>query len=252
MGFRVVIPARLASTRLPGKVLRCIAGRPMLEHVHRVALDSGADEIIIATDDDKVASVAAGFGARICMTSSTHNSGTDRINEVALQLGWPADAIVVNLQGDEPLMPARLVAQAARELSERQAADISTVCAPIESLDEWRDPNIVKLVRDEEGYALYFSRAPIPWDRDGSARGAAALPLGACWRHIGLYAYRVGVLHRFSQLPTAGLERIEALEQLRALTNGMRIYAGIACEKPGPGVDTESDLQQAEQLMQGN
>jgi 3-deoxy-manno-octulosonate cytidylyltransferase (CMP-KDO synthetase) len=250
VSFRVVIPARLASTRLPGKVLRSIAGRPMLEHVYRVARDSGAEEVIIATDDVKVAEVATAFGARVCMTSATHGSGTDRINEVAETSGWAPDTVVVNLQGDEPLMPARLVAQAARELIERPGADIATVCTAIESLDEWRDPNVVKTVRDEAGYALYFSRAPIPWDRDSSVRGALALPREACWRHIGLYAYRVGVLSRFSRLPVPALERIEALEQLRALAHGMRIHVGIACERPGPGVDTESDLQQAERLMQ--
>ena len=249
MDFRVVIPARFSSTRLPGKVLRPINGRPMIEHVHRVAQASGASQVIVATDDERVATAVRGFGGEACMTDASHPSGTDRLNEVAQGLGWPEDAIVVNLQGDEPLMPAALVTQAARELAGHTSAHISTIAGRFDRLEEWRDPNVVKVVRDAEGYALYFSRAPIPWDRDGFARGSPALPQDLAWRHIGLYAYRVAALKRFSALPAAGIERSEALEQLRAQYHGMRIYVGIATERPGPGVDTEDDLKRAESLL---
>ncbi|MGH8560814.1 MAG: 3-deoxy-manno-octulosonate cytidylyltransferase, partial [Nevskiales bacterium] len=224
--FRVIIPARFSSTRLPGKVLRQIQGRPMIEHVHRVAQASGASQVIVATDDERVAAVVRGFGGEVCMTEASHQSGTDRLNEVAQRLGWAEDVIVVNLQGDEPLMPAALLAQAARELAEHPDAHISTLAGRFDTVEEWRDPNVVKVLRDIEGYALYFSRAPIPWDRDGFARSAPALPQDMTWRHIGLYAYRVGVLRRFSRLPASAIERIEALEQLRALHHGLRILVG--------------------------
>jgi 3-deoxy-manno-octulosonate cytidylyltransferase (CMP-KDO synthetase) len=249
MNFRVVIPARLASTRLPRKVLRPIAGRPMLEHVYRAGVASGAEAVIIATDSEEVAGAARAFGAEVCMTAETHLSGTDRVNEVAQRKHWPAEALVVNLQGDEPLLPPTLIAQAARELSKHPDAEISTLCAAISSQAEWRDPNAVKVVRDDAGYALYFSRAPIPWDREGHARGAPQPPAGACWRHIGLYAYRVGALARFSKLPPARLEQVEVLEQLRAQANGMKIYVGIAAERPGLGVDTEEDLHRVEAAL---
>jgi 3-deoxy-manno-octulosonate cytidylyltransferase (CMP-KDO synthetase) len=249
VNFRVVIPARFASTRLPGKVLRELHGRPMIEHVHRVAQASGAHEVVVATDDERVAEAVRRFGGEVCMTAPHHLSGTDRIGEVAQQRGWPEDGIVVNLQGDEPLMPPALVAQAARELDEHPAAHISTVAGRFDSVGEWRDPNVVKVVRNTEGFALYFSRAPIPWDRDGFAAGAPAVPPDTAWRHIGLYAYRVGVLRRFSTLPAADIERAEALEQLRALYHGLHIYVGIARERPGPGVDTEDDLRRVEYLL---
>lgn len=246
--FNVVIPARHASTRLPGKVLRRLDGRSMVEHVHRVAQASGAAQVIVATDDERVASVVKDFGGEACLTSRDHASGTDRVNEVAHQRGWKDDVIVVNLQGDEPLMPPALVAQAARELHARAAAQIGTIAGRFQTVEEWRDPNIVKVLRDAEGCAVYFSRAPIPWDRDGFAGGAPALP-EAAWRHIGLYAYRVGALRRFSGLAPPAIERIEALEQLRALHHGWRIFVGIAEQRPGPGVDTEADLARVEQVL---
>jgi 3-deoxy-manno-octulosonate cytidylyltransferase (CMP-KDO synthetase) len=249
LDFRVVIPARFASTRLSGKVLRQINGRHMNEHVQRVAQASGASQVIVATDDERVAAAVRDFGGEACMTDTSHQSGTDRLNEVAQRLGWSEEIIVVNLQGDEPLMPPALVAQAARELAEHAGAHISTVAGRFDSQEEWRDPNVVKVLRDVEGYALYFSRAPIPWDRDGFARNAPTLPQGVAWRHIGLYAYRVGVLRRFSALPVTGIERLEALEQLRALHHGLRIFVGIASEPPGPGVDTEDDLRRVESLL---
>jgi 3-deoxy-manno-octulosonate cytidylyltransferase (CMP-KDO synthetase) len=250
MDFRVVIPARMASTRLPGKVLRQINGRPMIEHVHAVALASGASQVIVATDDETVAATVRGFGGETCMTDSSHQSGTDRLNEVVQRLRWPEEAIVVNLQGDEPLMPAALVKQVARYLAEHPNAHISTLAGSFDTVEEWRDPNVVKVVRDTEGRALYFSRASIPWDRAGFASNTPTLPQGVALRHIGLYAYRPSVLKRFSALPVAEIERIEALEQLRALYHGLHIFVGIASERPGPGVDTENDLRRVESLLQ--
>ena len=247
--FNVVIPARHASTRLPGKVLRRLDGRSMVEHVHRVAQASGAARILVATDDERVATVVKDFGGEACLTSRDHASGTDRVNEVAHRQGWKDDVVVVNLQGDEPLMPPALVTQVARELHARPGAQIGTIAGRFQALDEWRDPNIVKVLRDAEGYAVYFSRAPIPWDRDGFAAGNPALPAEAALRHIGLYAYRVGALRRFSALAPPAIERIEALEQLRALYHGWRIFVGFAEQRPGPGVDTEADLARVEQLL---
>lgn len=249
MTFRVVIPARYASTRLPGKVLRLVDGRPMIEHVYRVAEASGAAQVIVATDDERVAAAVQAFSGELCMTSESHQSGTDRICEVAEHLQWKNDEIVVNLQGDEPLMPPALVAQVAQELAAHPSAHISTLCGVFETVEEWRDPNIVKVVRDIESFALYFSRAPIPWDREGGARGAPKLPRELSGRHIGLYAYRVETLRRFSKIPPAGIEETEALEQLRALYHGLRIYVGNAAEVPGPGVDTEADLQRVASLL---
>lgn len=249
MTFRVVIPARYASTRLSGKVLRVLDGRPMVEHVYRIAQASGAAQVLVASDDERVAAAVQAFGGELCQTSASHQSGTDRLCEVAEHLHWKDDEIVVNLQGDEPLMPPALVTQVARELAAHPSAHISTLCGVFETVEEWRDPNIVKVVRDVQGFALYFSRAPIPWDRDGSARGAPQLPRELSGRHIGLYAYRVETLRRFSVLPPAGIEQTEALEQLRALHHGLRIYVGSAVKVPGPGVDTEADLQRVESLL---
>ncbi len=249
MEFKVVIPARFGSTRLPGKVLRNLKGRPMIEYVYRVAVASGASQVVVATDDQRVATAVKLFGGEVHITDASHTSGTDRANQVATELQWPDDSIVVNLQGDEPLMPASLVAQAARELSEHTQAHISTVAGSFDSLDEWRDPNVVKVLRDAEGFAIYFSRAPIPWDRDGFAQASPRLPVELAWRHIGLYAYRVSVLRRFASLEATGIEKTESLEQLRAQYHGMRIYVGIAKERPGPGVDTEKDLERVEALL---
>lgn len=249
MEFKVVIPARYASTRLPGKVLRTLNGRPMLEYVYRVAQASGASQVIVATDDERVASAVRDFGGAAHMTEARHASGTDRLNQVAQELAWADDCIVVNLQGDEPLMPASLVGQAAHELSERPNVQISTMAGSFESVEEWQDPNVVKVLRDSEGCALYFSRAPIPWDRDGFAAGKPKLPDNQVWRHIGLYAYRVSALRQYSALDAVGIEQTEALEQLRAQYHGLRIYVGIAKERPGPGVDTEADLKRVEAIL---
>lgn len=244
MKFKVVIPARLGSTRLPRKVLREIAGKPLVRHVWEAARSSGAEQVVIATDDESVAAAARAFGADVRLTDATHQSGTDRINEVARASGWDRDCIVVNLQGDEPLMPPGLVRECGGLLADDAAADIATLCHPLHSAEEWLNPNVVKLVLDRRGYAMYFSRAPIPWKRDpaGAADSAAHMPAELAYRHIGLYAYRVGSLAQFSELPPAELEQCEALEQLRALTHGFRIRVGITQNPPPRGVDTEDDL----------
>jgi 3-deoxy-manno-octulosonate cytidylyltransferase (CMP-KDO synthetase) len=240
--FKVVIPARLGSTRLPGKVLRELHGRPVIAYVWDAARASGADEVLIATDDEKVAAAARAFGAEVRLTAASHNSGTDRANEVARAEKWSADTIVVNLQGDEPLMPPALVRQVAALLADDAAADLATLAHPLHALEDWLNPNVVKVVKDRRGYALYFSRAPIPWKRDGATRDKPLLPEGLAFRHIGLYAYRCGRLAEFSALPPAPLEDCEALEQLRALAHGMRIKLGITDNPPPRGVDTEEDL----------
>lgn len=243
--FKAVIPARYGSTRLPGKVLRAIAGRPMLQHVWDKACESGATEVVVATDDGRVAEAASGFGADVCMTAASHASGTDRVDEVARLREWDDQGIVVNLQGDEPLMPAALVRQVANALAGDEA-DIATACVPVREVGEWLDPNVVKVVRDARGLALYFSRAPIPWDR---ARKQGDLPSAPASRHVGIYAYRVGVLRKLAAAPPCPLEHSEALEQLRAQWLGMRLAVVDACEIPGRGVDTAADLDAVEALL---
>lgn len=250
MGFTVVIPARYASTRLPGKPLRLIAGRPMIEHVYRRARASGADEVVIATDDDRIAVAAADFGARVCLTATTHPSGTDRLAEVARLLDFPDDRVLVNLQGDEPLMPPALIDQVAADLAAHEAACTATLCEPVTTAAELFDPAVVKVVADEQGYALYFSRAVVPWDRDAFAVSTRELPAAsAYYRHIGLYAYRAGFIREFVGWAPCALERAEMLEQLRILWRGRRIHVARACERPGPGVDTERDLERVESLL---
>lgn len=254
--FRVAIPARYASTRLPGKPLRLLAGRPLLEHVYRRALASGALEVVIATDDRRIRDAAESFGAPVCMTSSEHLSGTDRLAEVAARRGWPDEAIVVNLQGDEPQMPPALIRQVAAELEDHPTAGIATVCARIRQSAEVFDPNVVKVVLDRERFALYFSRAPIPWHREAFRIGGGdltELPADTVWfRHIGLYAYRVAVLRSFPRLASAMVERAESLEQLRALWQGIRIHVAEATEAPPPGVDTEADLARVAAELTGS
>ncbi|MES1944328.1 3-deoxy-D-manno-octulosonate cytidylyltransferase [Salinisphaera sp. PC39] len=245
MSFVVAIPARYGATRLPGKVLREIAGEPLLAHVHRRALESGADEVWVATDDDRIEAAAVGFGARTARTSAACASGSDRIAELAAREAWPDDLAIVNLQGDEPLMPGALIRQVAEALIARPGADIATACTPIEELADYRDPNVVKVVRDDAGDALYFSRAPIPHQRGGGN----GLPAGGAWRHLGIYAYRAAALKRFAAAPPAALERCESLEQLRALALGMRIHVVEAAALPGPGVDTEEDLAAVAALL---
>ncbi|MGH8461118.1 MAG: 3-deoxy-manno-octulosonate cytidylyltransferase [Stenotrophobium sp.] len=247
--FKVVIPARLGSTRLPRKVLREIGGKPMVRYTWEAARRSGADEVIIATDDAQVLDACRAFGADVRMTATSHNSGTDRIHEIAAAACWSKNSIVVNLQGDEPLMPPALIRQAAELLAADADAHIASLCHAIHSVEDWLNPNIVKVVMDASGNALYFSRAPIPWKRSGATRDQPQLPEGLAFRHIGLYAYRVAALSRFSALPAAALEDCEALEQLRALANGLRVRMGITDTPPPRGVDTEEDLQAVAALL---
>lgn len=248
--FRVVIPARFGSSRLPGKPLLPIAGRPMLQWVYDCALASGAATVIIATDDDRIADAARTFGAPVQLTSLTHVSGTDRIAEVALQAGWGQDDVVVNLQGDEPLMPPALVRQVATLLEQQVTAHIATLATRITGLAAFMDPNVVKVVTDATGRALYFSRAPVPWGRDTAPAGMASQrAFAAARRHIGLYAYRVAALRRLSLLPPSPLEQVEKLEQLRALENGMEIRVADATQTPGPDVNTAEDLARVALLL---
>jgi 3-deoxy-manno-octulosonate cytidylyltransferase (CMP-KDO synthetase) len=249
-GFKVVIPARYGSTRLPGKPLLPIAGKPMIQHVFERASASAAEEILIATDDQRIAEVCRGFGARVLMTSGAHRSGSDRITEVVERLGWGDEVVVVNLQGDEPGMPAELIDQVATELLERAEIGMATLASPLQERALLFDPNVVKVVTNAAGEALYFSRAPIPWHRDDFTMASAELPAGVVFlRHIGLYAYRVGFLGRYVSWPPAPLELAESLEQLRVLWHGERIHVAIAAAAPGPGVDTADDLARAERLL---
>ena len=244
--FVVAIPARYAASRLPGKPLRTIGGEPLVLHVARRALAAGAREVWVAADDERIAQALEGSGVRIAMTSPDHASGTDRLAECARIAGWADDTIVVNLQGDEPFAPASGLQAAARALAE-SGAEMATLATPIEDAATLFDPNAVKLVRADDGTALYFSRAPIPWPRDAFAADRSVLPDGGPWlRHIGLYAYRAGFLQRFAALPPGRLERIESLEQLRVLEAGFRIAVALSPEPFPPGVDTPEDLARAE------
>ena len=219
-----------------------------MQWVWQAACAAGAEHVVIATDDTEVLDACRGFGADVEITDPGHQSGTDRVNEVATRRNWSDDSIVVNLQGDEPLMPPALLRQAAGLLADDAGADIATLCHPLHTREEWINPNVVKVVMDASGYGLYFSRAPIPWKREG-AGPESLLPQGLAYRHIGLYAYRVGALRRFSSLPPAALELCEALEQLRALAHGLRIKLGIATGAPPRGVDTEEDLHSVAALL---
>lgn len=251
--FCVAIPARYGATRLPGKPLRELAGRPLVEHVYRRALESGAKEVVIATDDERIYSVAEGFGAPVLMTSQEHRSGTDRIAELVALRGWAEDTIVVNLQGDEPLMPPKLLQQVATSLDHHPQAGIATLCTRITTTADIFDPHVVKVVLDTKGYALYFSRAPIPYHRDtftNCHQAPLSIPENSSYfRHIGLYAYRAGNLQRLSQLPPCAIEQTESLEQLRALWQGMRIHVQEAEITPPPGVDTADDLARLQRYL---
>lgn len=235
--FRITIPARFASTRLPGKPLVPIFGRPLLEHVWRCARSAGADEVVIATDDERIGAAAMGWGGDVCYTRGDHASGTDRLAEVARQRGWRDDDIIVNLQGDEPLTPPAVLRQVAEDLAEAKGAAMATLATPCAEWSEIVDPNVVKLVTDVAGNALYFSRSPVPYDRNGVAQP------GDYWRHVGIYAYRCAFLQQFTELPPVAAEQQEALEQLRALGHGYRIHVGRARALPGPGVDTAEDVE---------
>lgn len=246
--FRIAIPARHGSTRLPGKPLMPLAGKPMIEHVWLRACESGADEVVIATDDRRIAEVALGFGAEVCMTRADHVSGTDRLAEVAHARDWPADAIVVNLQGDEPLTPPPALARVAEDLAQWPAASIATLATFITAEEVIDDPNVVKVVVDHEGFALYFSRCPIPYWRSGRPLD----PEPPTRRHIGIYAYRGEFLRRYGELAPAPIERAEQLEQLRALANGYRIHVADIDWSPAGGVDVATDLARVEAALAGS
>ena len=250
MGFAVIIPARYASTRLPGKPLLPLAGRPMIQHVYERALDSGADHVVIATDDERIREAAQSFAADVIMTSERHPSGTDRLAEVIDKRSFADDQIIVNLQGDEPLMPAALIRQVAENLQAHEQASVSTLCEPITTAADLFDPHVVKVVIDVNGMALMFSRAAVPWDRDAFSVTVEELPERSIhFRHIGLYAYRAGFVRRYVTWPPCALEQVESLEQLRVLWNGYGIHVAVATEAPGHGVDTENDLRRVEQLL---
>lgn len=242
--FIVAIPARFAATRLPGKPLRTIGGKPMIRHVADRALAAGARAVVVATDDARIADALMGEPITLCMTDPAHRSGTDRLAECARQLNWPDQCIVVNLQGDEPFAPAEGIRQVAGLLLD-SGCDMATLACPVRDAAEFRNPNTVKVVTDNRGRALYFSRAPVPWTRDASPD---ALP--EAMRHIGIYAYRAGFLSRFSQLPPGVLEQRESLEQLRALEHGHPIAVAESVAAFPPGVDTEDDLAEAERHWQ--
>ena len=247
--FIVAIPARHGSTRLPGKPLRLLAGEPLIVHVARRARAAGAARIVVATDEARIAAALAGQGIDVCMTRADHASGSDRLAECAVRLGWADDAVVVNLQGDEPFAPAAGIRAVAAALAE-EAVEMATLAAPIDSAEQWFDPNCVKVVRDLRGHALYFSRAPVPWARDALACDRNSVPRGLpVLRHVGIYAYRAGFLKTFAGLPTTPLEQAESLEQLRALEHGYAIAVRMTPEAFPPGVDTEEDLARAERAL---
>lgn len=248
--FVVAIPARYGSTRLPGKALLPLAGEPMIVHVARRARAAGAAEVVVATDDARIEAALAGSGVRVAMTRADHASGSDRLAECADLCGWPDEAIVVNLQGDEPLAPASGIRAVAAALAEDDAP-MATLATPLHDVAELFDPNCVKLVRAASGRALYFSRAPLPWPRDAFQTDRSVLPDGPFLRHIGIYAYRAGFLRRFAGLPRTPLEGLESLEQLRALEHGYAIAVRIAPEPFPLGVDTAEDLARARRLLGG-
>jgi 3-deoxy-manno-octulosonate cytidylyltransferase (CMP-KDO synthetase) len=248
--YRVVIPARYGSTRLPGKPLLALGGKPMIQRVYECARRSGARQVIVATDDDRIAQVARGFGAEVRMTASALASGTDRVAAVAVGEQWGDNDIVVNVQGDEPLMPEALIDQVAAELAAHPAADIATLAVPLQSVSVLLDPNVAKVVTDLQRRALYFSRAPIPWSRDGASAGLASQSSHAgARRHLGIYAYRVSSLRRIAAQPPSELELLEQLEQLRALDHGMDIRVADALVAPGIEVNTAADIARVEELL---
>lgn len=250
MSFTVIIPARFASTRLPGKPLLDIAGKPMIQHVWERATQSDAARIIIATDTERVKIACENFGAEVCMTRESHQSGTDRLQEVATTVGLPDEAVVVNVQGDEPLIPASVINQVAQNLQANQHAGMATLAEAITELKTLHNPNVVKVARAANGLALYFSRACVPWPRDEFAVDPETLPAGiGFWRHIGIYAYRVKLLNDFVRWPMGQLEAVEKLEQLRAMEQGVNIHVAEAVAEIPGGVDTQADLESVRALL---
>ncbi len=260
MKFTVVIPARYASSRFPGKPLADIGGKPMVVRVAERATKSGAAQVIVATDDARIAAAVEDHGFRAMMTRRNHATGTDRIAEVAAKLRLAANAIVVNVQGDEPLIPPALIRRVAENLAAHRAAAMATAACPIAKAHDMANPNVVKVTLDRNGYALYFSRAPIPWARDAFSpdmpspnmflRGIRTLPHALpALRHLGIYAYRCSFLRAYARLKPVALEKFEALEQLRALVHGFRISVAMTSAAPHPGIDTPADLQRLRRLL---
>lgn len=250
MSFTVIIPARFGSTRLPGKPLIDIQGKPMIQHVMERAIASGAAEVVVATDDERIAHVVNDLGGHAMMTSPDHNSGTERLAEVIERLALDENEVVVNVQGDEPMIPPEIIYQVAENLRAQRLAPMATLAVPLESREEIFNPNAVKVVRDASGYALYFSRAPIPYDREHFADDSLELPDHGGWaRHIGIYAYRAGFVARYAEWDPSPLEQIESLEQLRVLWHGERIHVADAIKVPPAGVDTEADLELVRRLV---
>ena len=249
MTFTVLVPARLQSTRLPRKPLADLAGVPMIVRVAQRAALSGAARVVVAADDAEITAACSAHGVTSVLTRADHATGSDRLAEACEQLGLDGTDLVVNVQGDEPLIDPALVDACAAELVRRPECVMSTAAHPIDAVDEFRNPNVVKVVLDAAGRALYFSRAPIPWWRDGFANGVTALPSPAPLRHIGLYAYQAGFLRRFPTLAASPLEAVESLEQLRVLWHGERIAVHVTADRPGPGVDTPEDLARVRALL---
>ena len=248
--FTVVIPARYASSRLPGKPLQDIAGKPMIRHVWEQACKSSARQVVVATDDARIVEACHGFGAQVLLTRADHNSGTDRLAEVAAALGLAPDAIVVNVQGDEPLIPPAIIDQVAANLAANPQAAIATLAEPIDDVAALFNPNVVKVASDRNGLALTFSRAPLPWARDAFAVSREQLPANVPYRrHIGIYAYRAQFLPDFVAWGPCWLEDTECLEQLRALWHGVRIHVADALQRPPAGVDTREDLERVRRLL---
>ncbi|MFE4108960.1 3-deoxy-manno-octulosonate cytidylyltransferase [Kosakonia sp. YIM B13611] len=247
MSFVVIIPARYASTRLPGKPLVDINGKPMVVHVLERARESGAERIIVATDNEEVMRAVQAVGGEVCMTRADHQSGTERLAEVVEKCGFSDDTVIVNVQGDEPMIPPAIIRQVAENLAARDVG-MATLAVPIHSAEEAFNPNAVKVVMDAEGYALYFSRATIPWDRDRFAQSRETIG-DTLLRHIGIYGYRAGFIRRYVSWQTSPLEQIEMLEQLRVLWYGEKIHVAVASVVPGTGVDTPEDLARVRQAL---
>ncbi|MBZ5486705.1 3-deoxy-manno-octulosonate cytidylyltransferase [Halomonas aquamarina] len=248
-GFIAIVPARFGSSRLPGKPLLDIAGEPMVVHVWRRACQSQAARVVVATDDARIRDALLPYGAEVVMTRAEHPSGTDRLAEVAQLLELPDDELIVNVQGDEPLIPPALIDQVALRLAEDEGASIATLAEPISDVETLFNPNVVKVVRSFQGRALYFSRAPIPWDREQFAQTPALLETDAWLRHIGIYAYRASFLSAYRDWSASTLEQLEQLEQLRALQHGHQIQVALACEVNPAGVDTQQDLDRVRALL---
>jgi 3-deoxy-manno-octulosonate cytidylyltransferase (CMP-KDO synthetase) len=254
--YKIVIPARYASSRLPGKPLKGIAGKPMIQHTYERALKSQAEEVVIATDDQRIAEVASQFTDNIIMTSEEHSSGTERLAEVVELKRWHDNTIIVNVQGDEPLVVSDHIEQVANALAQNQKAGLATLATPISTVEEVFDTNAVKVVMDNQGYALYFSRAVIPWSRDTFIMNNAAhqsvktlAEQGNWYRHIGMYAYRASTLRQYVTLAPSMLEKTESLEQLRVLYNGIAIHVTVVHDQPGHGVDVEADIAKVEKIL---